>query len=123
MITGAQAKIPAIGLSGPNALISGKSLNPPVTPEDMNKYTFNIVPNRDIVPMLDDVADQFQNIRCESPAYDFVSCHYSERSLCEILYTCGTGNRPALCECVTVHHYPKPITDWDEDFDTACGLN
>ncbi len=37
MITGAQAKIPAIGLSGPNALISGKSFNPPVSKEDMNK--------------------------------------------------------------------------------------
>jgi putative lipase involved disintegration of autophagic bodies len=37
MITGAQAKIPAVGLSGPNALISGKSFNPEVTAEDMNK--------------------------------------------------------------------------------------
>ena len=37
MITGAQAQIPAIGLSGPNALISGKSFNPPVSKEDMNK--------------------------------------------------------------------------------------
>lgn len=123
MITGAQAQIQAIGLSGPNALISGRSLIPPVTAEDMNKYTFNIIPNRDIVPMLDDVADQFQYIRCKSPAYDFVSCHYSTRSLCEILYTCGTGSRPALCECVTDYDYPKPITDGDDDFDTVCGLN
>jgi lipase ATG15 len=37
MITGAQAKIPAVGLSGPNALISGKSFSPEVTAEDMNK--------------------------------------------------------------------------------------
>jgi lipase ATG15 len=129
MITGAQAQIPAVGLSGPNALISGKSLSPPVTADDMNKYTFNIIPNRDIVPMLDDVADQFQYIRCESPSYDFVSCHYAKRSLCEILYTCGTGNRPALCECVKDYGYPEPmpITDGDNstsrDFATACGLN
>jgi lipase ATG15 len=123
MITGAQAGIHAIGLSGPNALISGRSFNPPVTPEQMNKYTFNIIPNRDIVPMLDDVADQFQYIRCETEAYDFVACHFARRSLCEILYTCGTGNRPALCECHTQYSYPKPVTDGDEDFDDLCGLN
>ena len=70
--------------------------------------------------MLDDRADQFQNIRCEGPVYDFVACHNSERSLCEILYTCGTGNRPALCECHTKYGYPKPDPIGEEDFDTAC---
>jgi hypothetical protein len=99
MITGAQAKIPAVGLSGPNALISGRSFHPPVTAEDMNRYTFNIIPNRDIVPKLDDPADQIQRIRCEAPVYDFVGCHSSTRSLCEILHTCGSGPRPVLCEC------------------------
>ena len=43
MITGAQASVPAVGVSGPNALISGRSFKPPVTPEKMNQYTFNIV--------------------------------------------------------------------------------
>lgn len=146
MITGAQAKIQAVGLSGPNALISGKSFSPPVTAEEMNKvrkifvqfwrmtatefvsirllqYTFNIVPRRDIVPMLDDLADQFQYIRCESDPWDFVGCHFGKRSLCEIMYTCGTGNRPAICECYTDYGYPKPVTDGDEDFDARCGSN
>jgi putative lipase involved disintegration of autophagic bodies len=76
IITGAQAGIPAIGLSGSNALISGRSFTPPVTAEQLNKYTFNMIPNRDVVPMLDDVADQFQYIRCRAPLYDFVSCYY-----------------------------------------------
>lgn len=88
MITGAQTSLPAVGLSGPNALISGRSFKPEVTAEQMNQYTFNIVPNRDIVPMLDDKADQFQYIRCEAEPYDFVACHYAKRSLCEIIYTC-----------------------------------
>ena len=123
MITGAQAHIPAIGLSGPNALISGRSFNPIVTAEEMNKYTFNIVPERDIVPRLDDLADQNQHIRCSAEASDFVGCHTAQRSLCEILYTCGTGNRPALCHCVTEFGYPKPITDGDEDFDELCGIS
>ena len=144
MITGAQAKIPAIGLSGPNALISGRSFTPEVTEEALNKYTFNIIvryelfwlfllctrltsvsffsqPNRDIVPRLDDVADQFQYIRCEAGAWDFVGCHGAARSVCEIMYTCGTGaNRPAICECHTKFGYPKPQTDGDEDFDALC---
>ena len=46
MITGAQAGIPAIGLSGPNALISGRSFDPPINHEQLNKYAFNIIPNR-----------------------------------------------------------------------------
>jgi hypothetical protein len=108
------------GVSGPNALISGRSFNPPVTQEQMNKYAFNIIPNRDIVPMLDDHADQFQYIRCESPAHDFVSCHYADRTLCEIMYTCGSGNRPAICECHHTYGYPKPTPAGDEDFDTMC---
>ena len=121
MITGAQAKIPAVALSGPNALISGRSFTPQIFAEDLNKYTFNIIPNRDIVPMLDDPADQLQHIRCEAEPYDFVGCHFGRRSLCEILYTCGTGmNRPALCNCHYEYGYPKPITDGDEDFDTVC---
>eukprot|EP00529_Nitzschia_sp_RCC80_P005593 CAMPEP_0113486244 /NCGR_PEP_ID=MMETSP0014_2-20120614/24896_1 /TAXON_ID=2857 /ORGANISM="Nitzschia sp." /LENGTH=992 /DNA_ID=CAMNT_0000379909 /DNA_START=67 /DNA_END=3042 /DNA_ORIENTATION=- /assembly_acc=CAM_ASM_000159 len=108
MITGAQSSIPAVGVSGPNALISGRSFNPPVTEEQMNHYTFNIIPNRDIVPMLDDRADQYQLVRCTSKPYDFVGCHFSKRTLCEVIYTCGTGNRPALCECVTEYGYPMP---------------
>ena len=39
IITGAQAGIPAVGLSGPNALISGRSFNPPVTEEQLNQVS------------------------------------------------------------------------------------
>jgi lipase ATG15 len=120
IITGAQAKIPAIALSGPNALISGRSFDPPVTREQLNRYTFNIRPDRDIVSRFDDVADNFQNIRCEADANDFLGCHGFVRSLCEIMYTCGTGTRPAICECHTLYGYPKPFTDGDEVFDELC---
>lgn len=74
--------------------------------------------------MLDDKADQFQAIRCQSEAWDFVGCHFSKRSLCEVSYTCGTGNRPAICECYTDYGYPKPefnATDGEENtFDEIC---
>jgi lipase ATG15 len=120
IITGAQAGIPAVALSGPNAKISGKSFDPPVTEEQLNRYTFNIRPDRDIVSRFDDVADNFQNIRCEADANDFIGCHAFVRSLCEIMYTCGTGIRPAICECHTLYGYPMPVTDGDEDFDELC---
>jgi len=70
--------------------------------------------------MLDDKADQFQLIRCEAAASDFVGCHFARRSLCELMVTCGTGNRPAICECHRIYGYPKPVTDGDEDFDELC---
>jgi lipase ATG15 len=120
IITGAQAKIPAIALSGPNALISGRSFDPPVTREQLNRYTFNIIPNRDVVPLLDDKADQFQFIRCNAAKNDFVGCHTTTRSLCEIMTTCGSGNRPAFCECVTEFGFDPPTNDGDEDFATLC---
>ena len=141
MITGAQAGIPAIGkwivsnvcpgplfdltsqklsgLSGPNALISGRSFSPPVTAEQLNKYTFNIMPNRDIVAMLDDPADQIQRLVCRSDLQASFGCHLAERSLCEIMYTCGSKNRPYLCECYTRYDYPKPEGD-EELFDSIC---
>jgi len=122
IITGAQAGIPAVGLSGPNARISGRSFDPKVTADDLNKYTFNIIPNRDVVPMLDDVADQFQYIRCNAELNDPVGCHDSTRSLCEIMWTCGTGNRPALCECHTQYGFDKPVptADGTRTFEEAC---
>jgi hypothetical protein len=73
--------------------------------------------------MLDDLADQFQYIRCEADPWDFLYCHIARRSLCELMVTCGNGNRPAICECHLDYGYPKPVTNGDEDFDEICGVN
>lgn len=32
-----------------------------ISTEDLNRYTFNIIPERDIVPMLDDKSQNFQS--------------------------------------------------------------
>jgi lipase ATG15 len=108
IITGAQTGIAAVALSGPNAILSRESFNPPVTKEALNTLTFNIVPDRDIVPRLDDIAKLNQHIRCTAPINDFVGCHDGRRSLCEIIFTCGTNLRPALCDCTTEFGYPEP---------------
>jgi len=109
LITGAQAKIPAIGLSAPNARISGLSYDPPITWADINKYGFNIIPKHDIVPRVDDVADNWQQIGCTADnSFAFMNCHSAARSICELMYTCGSGNRPVFCECVKNFGYPEP---------------
>ena len=105
----AQTGIPAVALSGPNALISRRAFDPPVTIEQLDSLTFNIIPERDVVPMFDDVASLWQSIKCRAPKNDFVGCHDSLRSLCEIIFTCGTQGRPALCECVYDYGFPEPM--------------
>jgi lipase ATG15 len=120
MITGAQTKTPAIGLSGPNTIITRATLHPPVTVESLNKYTFNIVPDRDVVPMIDDFAKNIQRINCLAATNNFVDCHTSVRSLCEIQYTCGSGIRPTLCDCALYYGYPEPEAIGSRTFAEAC---
>jgi hypothetical protein len=79
IITGAQAKIPAVGLSGPNTMLTRLSLRPQVEANDLDKYTFNIVPERDVVPMLDDKAQNYQFIRCQAGYTNIIGCHDSTR--------------------------------------------
>ena len=120
MITGAQTQTPAVGLSGPNTIITRKTLYPTVSVADLDKYTFNIIPDRDPVPAIDDPAKNVQNIHCLAPANNFVDCHTSTRSLCEIQYTCGSGNRPTLCDCHLYFGYPKPEQIGSRTFEEAC---
>lgn len=73
------------------------------------EHVQNIIPERDIVPMIDDVAQNWQGIRCLTDFSDFVGCHDSVRSLCEILFSCGSNTRPVFCACVTKYNYPEPV--------------
>jgi lipase ATG15 len=75
MISGAQQEVPSIALSGPNAVISRRTFNPPITPGALERYTFNIVPDRDVVPRLDDLSQNYQRINCRSGLNDPLSCH------------------------------------------------
>lgn len=122
LISGAQTKISSIGLSAPNAMLSRETFVPPITPYDLNTYTFNIVPNRDVVPRVDDVADLFQRIECRSAANDFIGCHSASRSLCELMWTCGSGMRPTFCICTKLYGYPEPLYRGEDNitFAEAC---
>lgn len=120
MISAAQTGVGAVSISGPNAVLSRLSFVPQLTVEQLNTRTVNVIPNRDLVPMFDDRAQNYQNINCRSESRNPMSCHSLVRTLCELLFTCGTGNRPALCECVTAFNFPLPLTDGDQDFEAEC---
>ena len=70
--------------------------------------------------MLDDPADQIQYIRCNAPFNDFIGCHDAMRSVCQILYTCGSGDRPPPCDCVTKYKFPEPTSTGSRTFKEAC---
>ncbi len=89
-------------------MLSRDTFDPPLTIEQLDTLTFNVVPARDIIPMVDDKARLYQNINCTAPDNDFPDCHSITRTLCEILYSCGSGDRPVPCECVMDYHYPEP---------------
>mmetsp|Transcript_13321 Transcript_13321/g.28260 ORF Transcript_13321/g.28260 Transcript_13321/m.28260 type:complete len:973 (+) Transcript_13321:182-3100(+) len=113
IITGAESGTSAVAISGPNAKLSRDSFDPPVTVDQLDTYTFNVIPARDPIPMIDDKAWLYQNINCTAAANNFVGCHAIARSICEIQYTCGSGNGPILCECVLDYNYtePSPINE------------
>ncbi|KAL7511087.1 hypothetical protein ACHAXN_010032 [Cyclotella atomus] len=46
MITGAQTSTEAVGLSAPNTVLARTTVNPPVTLDQLEKYTHNIAPER-----------------------------------------------------------------------------
>ena len=120
MITGAQTEVPAIAVSGPNTRISRLTFDPPIRLESLEKHTFNIVPDRDIVPMIDDLSQNYQRVKCRSDPNDFVGCHFGRRTLCEVLYECGSSGRPIPCECVTEYGYEVPMSTVGDDFFASC---
>ena len=144
IITGAQTGRPVVALSGPNAMISRRTFDPPLQVEDINQLTFNIIPDRDPVPrstfiptviviyvfirtvylliyvVVDDVAQLYQRIKCRSGTNDPVGCHFAVRSLCEVMYECGSISRGFLCACVKSYNYPIPLQLGNRTYDEAC---
>jgi hypothetical protein len=66
------------------ALQSRRSTDPKISTDDLDKYTFNIIPKRDVVPMLDDRSQNFQS-KC-------TSCHtlllfvWKSTDICFLVY-------------------------------------
>lgn len=104
-------------------MISRDSFSPPLTVEALNTLTFNVVPSKDIIPMVDDKARLYQNINCTAPSSEFVDCHSIVRTLCEVMYSCGSNGRPVPCQCVLDYKYPEPSyigNDTSSNFTQLC---
>ena len=124
IINGAQEGVKSFALSGVNAMLTRKSIDPVVSPEDLDKFAFNVIPERDLVAMFDDPAKNTQAIRCTADESNLAACHDAQRSICEIMYSCGSGQRPALCDCYSRFGYPPPTPKNETDalmkFEEVC---
>ena len=67
-------------------MLSRDTFDPPLTVEQLNKRVINVIPDRDIVPRVDDPGDLYQNIECRAPKNSITGCHTSHRTLCEFAY-------------------------------------
>ena len=75
--------------------------------------------------MIDDVAQNFQHIRCQAAFEDVIGCHSAARSLCEILYSCGSRGHAIPCSCVNEFKYPEPKQIdriFTASFKEVCGI-
>lgn len=120
LITGAQTNVPALGLSAPNARLSRLTFQPKISVESLNFNTFNIVPDRDMVPKFDDLAMNYQRIQCRGNST--AQCHYKDLSICELLYTCGSRGRPIPCVCMD-YGFPLPKQSGVESYESQCSKN
>ena len=121
-ITGSQTRIPAVAFSGPNSVLARRTLDPPVSAEDINQYVLNVIPKRDIVPLVGGFGTLIQDIECRAPLNSLAGCHSILRTLCELSWSCGTSNEiPVICECATVYGYDEPQrTGGNFSFAEAC---
>ncbi|KAI2509357.1 lipase [Fragilaria crotonensis] len=122
IISAAQTGAPAVAISGPNAMLSRLTFEPPLSEDALNRFTFNVIPHKDPIPMIDDVAMLYQKIKCTASPNRIFACHQIERTICELLVTCGSSGRPPFCKCVTDFSYPKPIQMGNRTFEEACGI-
>mmetsp|Transcript_33730 Transcript_33730/g.54122 ORF Transcript_33730/g.54122 Transcript_33730/m.54122 type:complete len:1070 (-) Transcript_33730:936-4145(-) len=108
LITGAREKIPAVGISAPNAVISRLKFG--LSKSNLDAFTINVIPRGDPIPYIDDHALLTENVLCRIRKGESAgACHSVQRTICEIQHVCGSGFRPPLAECNKTYGYPDPI--------------
>lgn len=92
--------------------------------DQLNTRVFNVIPDRDMIAHIGGRARLFQEIDCTATSNDPFSCHSMWRTVCELAYTCGAENRPALCMCVERFGYisPQARDSQAESFEEVCGI-
>jgi lipase ATG15 len=82
-IVGARNKLHAITFSGPGLEYTSRSVE--VTTDALHHYAVSIVPDKDVVPRVDVQSASVLPIECDQ---DVMSCHFINRSICELMRTC-----------------------------------
>eukprot|EP01102_Stenamoeba_stenopodia_P020866 TRINITY_DN8278_c0_g1_i1.p1 TRINITY_DN8278_c0_g1~~TRINITY_DN8278_c0_g1_i1.p1 ORF type:complete len:750 (-),score=123.73 TRINITY_DN8278_c0_g1_i1:172-2421(-) len=93
-IVGDQLNIPMVGFSAPGITLSRNKYD--VTLQEMNRLNINIVPYRDIIPLIDQEEGLVQNIDCYASVYE---CHLLMTSTCTLLRTCGDRYLRGISNC------------------------
>ncbi len=71
---------------------------------------------------IDDSGMLTQKVACIAPANSFIDCHAPARTLCELMWKCGSNGRPVPCECAVKRGYPDPVqVSGDQSFSDVCG--
>lgn len=120
MISAAQSNTTAVALSGVNSVLPRMSLDPPLSLHAINTQTFNVIPDRDLVANIGDAGRLNGRIKCRAPMSSLSGCHSMWRTLCELLYSCGSAPRKPLCRCALNYGYPEPIQNGTRTFADAC---
>lgn len=83
-IVGARLGLRAIAFSSPGLSLSRFRFN--ISQSAINHLLINVVPNTDLVPLVDAPAGMIQQIDCTASAQ---GCHSMERTVCELAASCG----------------------------------
>lgn len=75
IITGAQARVPAVAISGLGAELSRNTLTPRISVDDINKYAFNFIPDRDYIARIGGRPRQNQEAQCNASYSNLFGCH------------------------------------------------
>ena len=75
IITGAQARTPAVAISGLGAELSRNTLKPRISLDDINKYVFNFIPDRDYIARVGGRPRQHQEAQCSASSASLFGCH------------------------------------------------
>ena len=75
IITGAQTGAPAVAISGLGAELSRNTVVPRITLDDINKYVFNFIPDRDYIARVGGRPRQHQEAQCNASRSNLFGCH------------------------------------------------
>eukprot|EP00127_Corallochytrium_limacisporum_P005783 Clim_evm1s211 gene=Clim_evmTU1s211 len=109
LIAASANDVPAYTLSGPNTWLLHERLG--VTWDSIQRWGMNVIPEHDLVPMVDIPGVKQQHIRCTGNS--FLECHHGARTWCQLQYGCaGLLQNPRNVTAIPLSNSDNP----DEEY-------